>query len=112
MITKAGSISPCSMCVSNGRKCWHVWCCLTHFQKVKPLANAAPTGTLSASTIDAWNGHDAAFTARVDGLTQRVEAVSGEEHSHLGPVIEGVDTRAMCFHPHRINTGIRATSSG
>src|SRR4030095_793302 len=44
----------------------------------------------------------------MDGLPQCMEAVSGQEHGHLCPVIECIDTRAVCFHPHRINAGIRS----
>src|SRR5262249_59003545 len=40
-----------------------------------------------------------------------MEAVSSQEHGHLGPVIEGIDTGAMRFHPHRIDAGIGSAPS-
>jgi hypothetical protein len=81
------------MCASNGRK--YLCLCVWSIFKAKPLANAAAIGTLSS-------------TVRMDGLPQCMEAVSGQEHGHLCPVIECIDTRAVRFYPHRINVGIRS----
>src|SRR6266700_718980 len=41
-----------------------------------------------------------------------MEAVSGQEHGHLCPVIEGINAGAMGFHPYRINAGIGSAPSG
>src|SRR5947208_5990661 len=41
-----------------------------------------------------------------------MQAVSGQKHGHLCPVIEGINTGAVCFHAHRVNSGIGSTPSG
>jgi len=61
---------------------------------------------IQQAAIDIWNGHGATFTACLDGLPRCMEAVSGQEHGHLCPVIEGIDAGATRFHLHRINVGI------
>src|ERR1043166_1127362 len=79
---------------------------LAHFQG-QTFGKRGPYRYLvQQATINTWNGHGATFTACLDSLPKCMEAVSGQEHGHLCPVIEGIDTGAMRFHPHCINTGI------
>src|SRR5689334_11863052 len=85
---------------------------LAHFQGQTFGKRGSYWHFIQQAAIDTWYGHGAAFTACLDSLPQRMEAVSSEEHGHLCPIIESVDAGAMCFHPYRINAGIGSAPSG